>query len=138
MWSETEVFVKERVKDAKHDICSSLKLLTGILFDCPGGTGGNTNSGPNAIKFLGTHHRKSVCDQIHSPTDRETYRELLQRINVIMTISQSVDTTKTVDISKFKLYCYETVTYILQNLPWIYIYLPQYTLCYTTNGSYFP
>jgi hypothetical protein len=42
-------------------------------------------------------------------------------MNVIMTVCQSVDNTKTVDIGKFKLYCYETIVNILQNLPWVYI-----------------
>ena len=101
MWSEANTFVKARVVDANVEVINHIKMnCGGLLADTPTTAGGNTNTGPVAIRFFDSNNREAICSQILGAEDRENYRILLGQLNVCLSVSENVDTSKKVDVPR--------------------------------------
>lgn len=114
--------VKSDVAHAKVKVINHVKASCGGLLLCsPTTIGGNTNAGPVAKRFFGFENRAAICDMIKDVDDRANYSTLLGQLNVCLSVCQSVDMTRKVDIERFKAHCYETMVQIALKFPWIYI-----------------
>ena len=90
LWSEANPFVKARVVDAKVEVINHIKMnCGGLLVDTSTTVGGNTNTGPVAIRFFNSNNREAICSQILGAEDRENYRILLGQLNVCLSVSES-------------------------------------------------
>ena len=62
--------------------------------DSPCGSGGNTNTGPLADRFFSPVNRSAICALILNDEGRENYSTFLSLTNIILTVTQSVNTKK--------------------------------------------
>lgn len=102
-WSESNPCVKDALKLAKVEIIDHVLKETGMLIDSPTEKGGNTSSGPLADRFFGPKEGEKICKEIKNTEDRENFSELLSKINVLLSLTQHVDSHKTVDPQKEKI-----------------------------------
>ena len=75
-----------------------LRQNTNIEYS-PTSSGRNTNNGPLASRFFSSETREAICSVIYNLADRENFRVLLSKLNVLL-ITQHVDSTKLVDPEK--------------------------------------
>lgn len=73
-----------------------------LKMDSPCGNNGNTNTGPLASRFFDEKNRDAICSIISCKKERDDYKKLLELMNAMLTLSQSVDDTKLVDVYHIK------------------------------------
>ena len=120
-WSEANPAVKASLKLAKMKVIQIVKRKTGMLLDSPTSQGGNTNSGPLADRFFGVKDREDISSTIENTEERENFSSLLSKINVFLTITQSVDNAKKVDPLKVKDLGHDLMVFHKTSFPWAMI-----------------
>ena len=70
--------------------------------DTPSSSGGNTNSGGLAKRFLDPNNRAKICNLILKGEDRENFTKLLHYFNLLLTVTQSTVSKQKPDIPKVK------------------------------------
>ena len=122
VWSEADPTVKADVATSKAKVISHIKATCGgLLVDSPTAVGGNTNTGPVSQRFFAWCNREAICSLIDDAADRENFNILLGQFNVSLSVAESVDVTKVVDVEKIKLHCHETMIHITLHFPWVKI-----------------
>ena len=122
LWSEVDHHVKSDVAAAKVRVIDHIKASChGLLVDSPTVVGGSTNTGPVANRFFAYCNRTAICSIIDDMVDRENYSILLAQMNVCLSVSESVDTSKSLNADKLKIHCHETMLYITLHFPWVRI-----------------
>ena len=122
LWSEVDHHVKSDVAAAKVRVIDHIKASCGgLLVDSPTLVGGNTNTGPVANLFFAYCNRAAICSIVDDMVDRENYSILLGQMNVCLSVAESVDTSKSVNVEKLKIHCHETMLHITLHFPWVRI-----------------
>ena len=122
LWSEVDHHVKSDVAAAKVRVIDHIKASChGLLVDSPTVVGGSTNTGPVANRFFAYCNRTAICSIIDDMVDRENYSILLAQMNVCLSVSESVDTSKSLNTDKLKIHCHETMLHITLHFPWVRI-----------------
>ena len=94
-WSETaNLHVMRFLNRAKEECIDAIRLSTGMLMDSQCGSGGNTNTGPLADRFFSPGNRSAICAMILNEEDQENYSTFLSLTNIILAVTQSVNTKK--------------------------------------------
>ena len=122
LWSEVDHHVKSDVAAAKVRVIDHIKASChGLLVDSHTVVGGSTNTGPVANRFFAYCNRTAICSIIDDMVDRENYSLLLAQMNVCLSVSESVDTSKSLNADKLKIHCHETMLHITLHFPWVRI-----------------
>ena len=93
---------KRAVDAAKKEAVQHIRQTCGFLMDMPTANGGNTNTGTLAQKFFAPQYRQRICSLINNSRDRENFAQLLQYFNKIITVTQSVDVSKSINAEKLE------------------------------------
>ena len=128
-WSESNPSVKSAVKIAKVEVIETVRQKTGILLDSPTSDGGNTNSGPVADRFFSVKERENICSVIQNEDHREKFNMLLSKFNVLLSITQHVDSQKIVDTEVCKSIGYDLMIFFKQSFPWAMITPSVHQMC---------
>ena len=91
---------------------------------------GNTNTGPVSERFFAPENRASICAKINKASDRAAYSTLLSLFNKMLSITQSSDIYRVVDVEKVKALGEEFMVH-KYSFPWAII-----SLC-PSNGQSF-
>ena len=128
-WSEREYRVKDALKAAKKETVKQIRKMCGFLMDTPTSGGGNTDTGGTADLFFSPEKRKDICSLILKESDRVAYSELLQLFNIVLSVCQHVDTSKTAFPSKVKDLCQELMIFHKTNFPWAMLSPSVHSMC---------
>ena len=93
----------------------------GLLVDSLTSSGGNTNTGPVAIRFFSLQNRDAICCLINNRDERNNYAIFLSQMNVCLEVSESIDNEKIVNIEKFRQHCCDTVIHLALHFSWVKI-----------------
>ena len=128
-WSEVNPRVKAALGLSKATVIEKIRSSTGMLLDSPTSSGGNTNNGPLASRFFSPENREAICAVINNSADRENFRVLLSKFNVLLSITQHVDSTKLVDPEKVKDLGYGLMIHHKQSFPFAMISPSVHQMC---------
>ena len=101
---------KVLIKEAKDNI--------GLLLDSPSGsgTGGSTDGANNSRAFFSEKNRDKVLELFKvGQADKAKIRRILRDINVIARVANS---TRKIDVPKFKLFCKNAYIFKVKAFPW--------------------
>ena len=134
IWRETGQ-VQTIVKRQKQACIDHVRTTIGMLMDSPCGSGGNTNTGPLADRYFSPENRQFICELISNEEDRMNYERLLTLVNIMLTVTQSVDGKKNVRVSKVKSLGIELMAHVRTSFlnangqPWIMITPSIHQIC---------
>ena len=120
-WSETNANMKDAIKAVNEETIDHIRKECGFLVDCPTPNGGNTNTGPIAQRFFAPENRNSVCGKINNSSDKSAYKELLSYFNRMLSITQSSDMSRVVDVEKVKALGRDLMIHYKRSFPWAMI-----------------
>ena len=119
VWSESSAFVKGRVAEAKTKCISEIKKrCKNLLVDSPTVNGGNTNTGPTARRFFLPENSESISSLIHSETDRNNYKILLNYLYVMLKVNQQGK--RNVDPKTVMEFGIAFMIHVQSSFPWVY------------------
>ena len=80
---------KPYITAAKNEAIQHCRDSFGFLMYTPSSSGGNTDCGGIAKRFLDPNNRAKICSVIRKDEDRENFAELLHYFNLLLTVTQS-------------------------------------------------
>ena len=110
VWSEADPTVKADVAASKAEVISHVKAnCSGLLVDSTTTVGGNTNTCPVSQCFFDWCNREAICSVIDDAVDREKFNIFLGQFDIALSVNESVNVTKVVDIEKLKMHGHEVM-----------------------------
>ena len=128
-WSEENYRVKDALKSAKKETIEHIRKNLGFLIDTPTSGGGNTDTGGIAERFFSPESREDICSLILNQTHRSAYSKLLQLYNVVLSVCQNVDPSKTAIPSEVSALCTELMVFEKTNFPWAMLSPSVHSMC---------
>ena len=128
-WSESNWRVKDALKSAKKETINLIRKNCGFLIDTPTSGGGNTDTGVIADRFFDPVNRDAICDIILNTSDREKYYDLLQQFNMVLAVSQHVDTSKIAIPLKVKELTKDLMVSFKTSFPWAMLSPSAHSMC---------
>ena len=123
------------VKQQKQISIDHVRATIGMFMDSQCGSGGNTNTGPVADRYFSPENRQFMCELISNEEDRRNYERLLSLVNIMLTVTQSVDGKKKVRVNKVKSLGIEIMAHVRTSFldanaqPWIMITPSFHQMC---------
>ena len=117
-WSEGNYRVKDALKSAKKETIKHIRSKLGFLIDTPTSGGGNTDTGVIAERFFSPESREDICSLIRNQNHRAAYSKLLQLYNMVLSVCQNVDPSKTAIPAEVSVLCKELMVCEKTNFPW--------------------
>ena len=128
-WSETNWHVKEALKLAKKEVQKHIDEKCHFLIDTPTSAGGNTDTGVIADRFFNLKNRNNISDIIRNKEHRNAYSNLLRMFNMVLSVSQHVDTSKIANPSKIKELCQDLMIFHKTSFPWAMLPPTVHSMC---------
>ena len=128
-WSEANPRVKNALKIGKEEVIRVVREKCGFQLDTPTQDGGNTNNGPIADRYFDPKNREAICSTIKNTVDRENFSILLSKYNIMLSLTQQVNSSKTVDPLKVKEVGYDLMIFLRQSFDWAMITPSVHQMC---------
>ena len=128
-WSEGDWRVKDALKSAKKESIKHIRQKCGFLIDTPTSSGGNTDTGGIADRFFSQENRDDICSVILNEADRIAFSKLLQMFNMVLSVSQHVDSSKTANPMRVKELCQELKIFYKTKFPWAMLSPSVHSMC---------
>ena len=119
VWSESNAFVKGRILEAKSYCIDEIKTrCNNLLVDSPTTNGGNTNTGPTAMRFFLPQNSEHISSLITSETDRQNYKMLLHFMYIMLKVNQQ--NKRSVNVQKVMELGMSFMIHVKTSFPWVY------------------
>ena len=128
-WSETEYRVADASRLAKKEVMDNIRHTCGFLIDTPTSNGGNTNTQGISDRFFSPRNREDICSNIRKESDRVAYSTLLQKVNMVLAVTQQVDMSKIAIPEKVREITLDLMIFHKRSFPWAMLSPTFHSMC---------
>ena len=129
-WLEANPWVKDALKIGKEEKIRVVREKCGFRLDTTTQDGGNSNNGPIADRYFDPNKSGShMFNNQKYSWNRETFSILFAKYNIMLSLTQQVNSKKTVDPLKVKEVWYDFMIFLRQSFDWTMITRSVHQMC---------